>query len=167
MLEACSESSNRGSSPKNKIRLCFHLAGVPCIHSESFAEFYRYPLRLTLIQWTSTVPMFVVLKVPKIYIWKTQRQFLFPNVMTQLLTNIHRPCCVQFHWKVLNPEVRQLCISKQILNQSTPASPQNTDMLWLWFCVDIRNQEVILYFCLNWNTVQRTFIHNKFIAWML
>ena len=39
----------------------------------------------------------LVLKAPKIYIWKIQNQCLFLEIMTQLLKIIHRPCWEQFH----------------------------------------------------------------------
>ena len=39
----------------------------------------------------------VVLKATQIYIWKTQQQCLFPEIMTWLLKIIHRLYCEQLY----------------------------------------------------------------------
>lgn len=96
----------------------------PCARSAIYPsrdlKFSRYPLLLTLMQLTSTGPTFVA---PKINIQETQQKYLFPNVMTQLLTNIHRPYCAWPHRKLL------FYRSTQRVYIHAKSQPKNTSIL--------------------------------------
>lgn len=131
----------------------------PCARSAIYPsrdlKFSRYPLLLTLMQLTSTGPTFVA---PKINIQETQQKYLFPNVMTQLLTNIHRPYCAWPHRKLLFTEVRKECIYTQSLNQRTPVFLGAVWMLYFHF----RWEEIQLYFICGW-TAALILEHQLFI----